>query len=137
MQPDPRREYERWMRQARQDLEDAEFNAQGGRYNLACFLSQQAAEKAIKAYLYLQGHQVVWGHSAAELVGDATTGDMEFATLKDRASLLDRFYIPTRYPNGLPGGIPSEAFNSRDAEEAIRAAGEIIAFVLRKGSPQA
>ncbi|MBC7248597.1 MAG: HEPN domain-containing protein [Actinobacteria bacterium] len=137
MQPDPRREYERWIRQARHDLDDAEFNAQGGRYHLACFLSQQAAEKAIKAYLYLQGHQVVWGHSAAELVGDAATGDMEFAALKDRASLLDRFYIPTRYPNGLPGGIPSEAFNAKDAEEAVRAAGEIITFVLRKGSPQA
>lgn len=137
MRPDARREYERWMKQAKIDLEDAEFNAQGGRYNLTCFLSQQAAEKALKAYLYLQGHQVVWGHSAAELVVDASDNDAEFSTLKDRASLLDRFYIPTRYPNGLPGGIPSEAFNARDAEEAVQAAEEIISFISRKSVSQA
>ena len=43
MRPDARKEYERWHRQATLDLEDAEYNAQGGRHNLACFLSQQAA----------------------------------------------------------------------------------------------
>lgn len=132
MRPDARKEYERWHRQATLDLEDAEYNAQGGRHNLACFLSQQAAEKALKAYLFLRGHQVVWGHSAAELVGDAALDDAEFAELKEKASLLDRFYIPTRYPNGLPGGIPSESFTARDSGEAMQAARDIIEFVSRK-----
>ena len=36
---------------------------------------------------------------------------------------LDRHYIPTRYPNRLPGGIPAEAF---DAEKALRQAVQII-----------
>lgn len=132
MRPDARKEYERWSRQASLDLEDAEYNARGGRHHLACFLAQQAVEKALKAYLYLQGHRVVWGHSAAELVKDAAEGDPEFSTLKDRAALLDRFYIPTRYPNGLPGGIPSESFMAKDSEEAMLAAREIISFVSRK-----
>ena len=129
MRPDHRREYERWMRQAEMDLDDARYNAKGRRYSLACFLSQQAAEKAVKAHLYGRGNELVWGHSVAELVDDASGADPEMESLKEKGSFLDRFYIPTRYPNGLPGGIPSESFHERDAEEAMRAAEEIIEAV--------
>jgi HEPN domain-containing protein len=31
----------------------------------------------------------------------------------------DKYYIPTRYPEALPGIIPSEAFDKDDAERAI------------------
>ena len=40
---------------------------------------------------------------------------------------LDRLYIPTRYPNGLTGGIPADAFNAVDASEAIAHAEGILA----------
>jgi len=50
--PDYLAEGARWLRQAEQDLDDARFLKEGGRHNLACFMGQQAAEKAIKAYLY-------------------------------------------------------------------------------------
>jgi HEPN domain-containing protein len=46
---------------------------------------------------------------------------------------LDRYYIPTRYPNGLPGGIPSRVFD--DPEEALEAsniARDIINFIKNK-----
>ena len=48
-------EAERWLAQARRDLDDARYAAAGERWNLACFLAQQAAEKALKAYLYACG----------------------------------------------------------------------------------
>ncbi|MBC7335125.1 MAG: HEPN domain-containing protein [Clostridia bacterium] len=57
----------RWLRQAEYDLDDAKFKADGKRYNVACFLCQQAAEKALKAYLISIGGDP-WGHSVAELV---------------------------------------------------------------------
>lgn len=133
MRLDAEKEYRRWLRQAESDLDDARYNAEGGRYSLTCFLSQQAAEKALKAYLYLQGNQLVWGHSVAELVDDASGADASFKELKEEGSFLDRLYIPTRYPNGLPGGIPSESFNEKDAEEAMRAAKDIIDAVASKG----
>jgi HEPN domain-containing protein len=91
------------------------------------------AEKALKAFLYLGGNQLVWGHSVAELADDASKADADFNALKEKGSLLDRFYIPTRYPNGLPGGIPSESFSAKDSEEAMRAAKEIIDTVASKG----
>ncbi|WP_445669640.1 HEPN domain-containing protein [Methanoculleus bourgensis] len=35
---------------------------------MTCFLAQQAAEKAIKAFLYLSEEERVLGHSAAGLL---------------------------------------------------------------------
>lgn len=38
-----------WMKQAERDLENAKYEMKGSFYEWVCFLSQQAAEKAIKA----------------------------------------------------------------------------------------
>ncbi|MGA2465854.1 MAG: HEPN domain-containing protein [Thermodesulfobacteriota bacterium] len=123
----------RWLLQAERDLDDAEFNLSGGRYNVACFLAQQSAEKALKAYLFSKGAEEVWGHSVAELCKDAQTFDPAFSQLDPKASPLDKYYIPTRYPNALPGGIPSEAFDENDAKNAIRLTKEVIDFVKSRG----
>lgn len=114
------------MRQAQQDIDDARYNQAGGRYHLACFLAQQAAEKALKGYLYAQGEEHVWGHSVADLVRQAAEHDARFAALISTGGGLDRHYIPTRYPNGLPGGIPAEAFDADDAEKALRQAQHVL-----------
>ena len=37
-----------------------------------------------------------------------------------------------RYPNGLPGGIPAEAFEKRDADRAIEIAEEVIKVIEKK-----
>jgi HEPN domain-containing protein len=104
-------EAERWLEQARRDLGDARYAAAGSRWNLACFLAQQAAEKALKAYLFSRGAEAVWGHSVAELCQDAAAHDAEFEAIRAEAAALDQYYIPTRYPNGLPGGIPADAYS--------------------------
>ena len=49
MRLDAEREYRRWLKQAEIDLDDARYSAQGGRYSLARFLSQQAAEDIVGA----------------------------------------------------------------------------------------
>jgi len=49
---------------------------------------------------------------------------------------LDKYYIPTRYPNGLPGGLPSEAFSRGDAEMAIAMAEKVLDFVRKRISPE-
>ncbi|MEN3187137.1 MAG: HEPN domain-containing protein [Atribacterota bacterium] len=41
----------RWLTQAQDEFDDAEFLRQRGRFYLALFHFQQAAEKARKAYL--------------------------------------------------------------------------------------
>ena len=47
----------------------------------------------------------------------------------DKAHVLDGFYVPTRYPNGHPEGAPFQHYGRLQSEEAIRYAGEIVAFV--------
>ena len=122
----------RWLRQAQQDLEDAEFTREGARFNLACFLGQQAAEKAIKAYLYFRGAEDVWGHSLIDLCEDAKIFEMFFDTIKSEARQLDKYYYITRYPEFLPGGIPSEAFDRVDADRAIELSQIVVDFVRER-----
>jgi HEPN domain-containing protein len=116
----------RWLEQARRDLDDARYAAAGARWNLACFLAQQAAEKALKAYHYARGAEAVWGHSVAELCQEAAAHDGAFADLAGEAAALDQYYIPTRYPNGLPGGIPADAYNRADGDRALALCARVI-----------
>jgi HEPN domain-containing protein len=119
---DPLREAERWVRQADVDLGAArrladDFSA------LACFHAQQAGEKALKAILYASGERVVLGHSLTELGAAVERRTSDYGPLRGEVAKLDRYYVPTRYPNGLPaGGDPSEAFDAEDARSAIRTA---------------
>lgn len=129
MKPEAIEEGRRWLLQAKQDLEDARYNLEGKRYHIACFLSQQSAEKALKAFLHAKGEEMVWGHSVAELCKRATSLDKDLEKIRRMAATLDKYYIPTRYPNGLPGGIPSEAFEKRDADRAIEIAEEVIKVI--------
>jgi HEPN domain-containing protein len=83
----PKAEAQRWLAQARSDLAYAELGAREGYHAQACFMCQQAAEKALKGlrdrFPLLSG-------------------------LREAAQQLDQYYVPTRYPNGLPGGVPAE-----------------------------
>jgi len=132
MQRDPEKEAARWLKQARRDLDDAIYNLEGARHNIACFIAQQATEKALKAFLILRGNQDPWGHSVAELCNDAAQIDSTFGDLLPVVAPLDKFYIPTRYPNGLPGGIPSDAFSQQDAETAVNTASTLIEHVGKR-----
>ena len=131
-----RNEAERWLRQAESDLAFAELGAREGFPAQACFTSQQAAEKALKAILYLSGARFVPGHSLVELLERATTGTDSLLHLRDSARQLDQYYIPTRYPNGLPGGVPAEVFSDAQAEDAVRRARDFIEAVRALLSPR-
>lgn len=61
-----------------------------------------------------------------ELLQRAEEADSDFEKVR-RAASLDQYYIPTRYPNGLPGGVPSRFYT--DPDEAHRAM-ELASMVL-------
>ena len=123
---DPQRRGERWLTQAEHDLEVANYDLQGGFYAAACFRAQQTAEKALKAFLIATAERVVLGHSVLELIQRCETYEVSFAPLRSKAGKLDRFYLPTRYPDSLPGGIPSEVFDKEDGEEGLRVAADVV-----------
>ncbi|HLA06370.1 MAG TPA: HEPN domain-containing protein [Anaerolineales bacterium] len=110
------READRWLEFARQDFRIAELAMKEGFYNQACFHSEQCVEKVLKAWMVENGKKIPRTHSMADLLtlipADAV-GDMSEEIL-----LLDRFYIPTRYPDALPGSLED---GMPDKDEAIEA----------------
>ena len=122
-----REESGRWLLQARADMKAAEGSLSLGSFEWACFQSQQAAEKALKAFWFYHSEDP-WGHSLVKLIQDYPdkTIKTELATLLPQAKMLDKLYIPTRYPNGLPGSTPSEVFTEAEARTAIDTAQELI-----------
>jgi HEPN domain-containing protein len=135
MKPEPRAEGRRWLVQAENDLRFAELASREGFFAQACFNSQQAAEKGLKAFLYARGAEQAIGHSVADLAAECARLEPEFSKLKARAAPLDQFYLSTRYPNSLPGGVPAEAFAAPDAERALDMAREVITAVKRRLAP--
>ncbi|MCK6539330.1 MAG: HEPN domain-containing protein [Anaerolineales bacterium] len=116
-------EAKRWWLTAQDDLEAAKALHEAQKFSHACFLSQQSAEKAVKA-LWFAIDSDPWGHSIQKLVMQFPQQDM----LNDvqnwilQAAYLDKYYIPTRYPNGLPDLTPSQVYTSQDSTQAIEKA---------------
>ena len=110
-----------WLRQSLAELEDAGELEERSRFYLALFLHQQATEKALKAYLYHQGEEELFTRSVQDLLELAIPYDKEFEEVS-KAKTLDRYYVPTRYPNGLAGDVPADFF---DDPEECRGAREL------------
>lgn len=113
------KEAKRWFEQALEDLKSAKILYENERYYLVCFISQQIVEKALKSVIYFNKEDLVLGHSVKKLADWAGTFDKRFTKLGEDVSILDSYYIPTRYPNGLPEGIPAEVFNKKAANDAL------------------
>lgn len=125
---DLRHEADRWYKQAENDLAFAKRGVEEGFYSQACFLCQQAGEKAVKALHYLSGKRVVLGHSIQKLLEELDPRFLRAKEFIEAGSRLDQYYIPTRYPNGLPDGAPFEAYSESQAREAVSYAEEILFF---------
>lgn len=69
------------------------------------------------------------GHSTYRLVEECEIHDARFAGLSAACKQLDRFYFPTRYPNGLPGGVPYEFFDETHARAALAALDTVLSLV--------
>jgi Uncharacterized conserved protein related to C-terminal domain of eukaryotic chaperone, SACSIN len=116
-----------WLDQAWRDWEHTRHDAAEGYHEWACFSAQQAAEKALKAlYQYLGGE--AWGHSIKRLLEELPPEMGVSPELIDCARILDRFYIPTRYPNGFDDGKPADYYTDADSQQAIRCAEAILRF---------
>jgi len=115
------------MKSAELTLESAKRDLEFGDYSWACFRTHQAVEKALKVFLRGLGRSRP-GHSLAylleyisEILSEKPLNDIEYV-----CSFLDKYYIPTRYPDAWVKGIPEEYFTQGEAEEAIKPALKII-----------
>ncbi len=114
-----------WLEQAKRDLKKAQLDLEYEYHEWACFTSQQAAEKALKA-LGLKIGLTLWGHSLTEMLSVISEKKSIPEEIQKKARLLDMYYIPPRYPNGFPAGKPGDYYTEDQAKEAISAARDII-----------
>ncbi len=128
---DPGAEAERWRRQAANDLAFARVALRERFYAQACFIAQQSAEKAVKAIAYGLGERTVLGHSLVTLISWYADRRPELSALRELGGILDQYYVPTRYPSGLAGGVPFEAFGETQAAAAVDAAARFVELAER------
>ena len=87
-------------------------------WNQVCFHAQQGVEKVLKAWLADRGETPPRTHKLIDLV--ALVGDTTLAGLADEVRILDRFYLPTRYPDALPGVLPEGLPRRLSTKESAR-----------------
>jgi HEPN domain-containing protein len=122
-------EANRWWRQAQSDFAFLPTVRQAGKYDTCCFLAQQTGEKALKAYLFQQGEELIFTHSIFKLCAMAAQYHPEFGPLQEQVKLLDFHYVEARYPNALEDVIPAEFYAEADATQAIAMAEAVMTLV--------
>lgn len=120
-----------WFKFAQEDLMVAKLSFDGKIYNQACFHSQQGIEKMLKGFLKTNDKNVPRVHSLAQLLTLCVEIDSNFETLRADCVKLDDYYIPTRYPDALPGMLPEGLPDEDDAQKAISILEEVIEFVTK------
>ncbi len=115
---------ERWLYFAREDLAAAQSVLASGIWNQVCFHSQQCVEKALKSALSQGPQPLPKTHSIAELV--ARLPQIVAAALPATTTDLDAYYVPTRYPDALPGMLPTGLPTESDAREAFNIAQQVL-----------
>jgi len=134
MKKPKKKEALRWFTHAKDEFTDADELRKRKRFYLALFHFQQSTEKALKAYLYLKvkSIEIFYTHSINDLINMVIELDRDFKELIS-VKKLDQYYIPTRYPNGLPGGIPSRYYDDpEEAETAMLLAKKVFDLVEKK-----
>lgn len=118
--------YRDWLRQSERDYASALVNHNSGLYEEACFESHQAAEKAIKAFLNHLGKERR-ERSLVYLL--AELGAQVPVNVKECAIYLDKHYVPSRYPDVYPEGIPADYYTVDDSKKCLECAEKLLNWV--------
>ncbi len=85
--------------------------------------------KALKAFLLDKVHQYLRTHRLVDLLGACGEIDSAFTDFLPDCIVIDQYYVPTRYPDAVPGGLPDGLPSKAEAEEAVGIAEKIMGFV--------
>ncbi len=118
---------EEWLVKA-----EGDFNAAGREvrvrknpaYHVACFLSQQSAEKYLKAFLEYHAQGIPRTHGLIDLLALCKQIDPSLEILRSDLLALERYAVRVRYP-----GAPAD---KEDAQSAYRAAQVVRAFLRQR-----
>ena len=119
--PDPvAEEALRWLRFSKEDLAIAQrlLTEQPSSPRHACFLFQQAAEKALKAALILEGIDFPFTHDLDALRNLFPHGSLIRVANSDLAELTE-WGVETRYPGDWPEPTEADAYIAETDARAV------------------
>ncbi len=118
-----------WLLMGKIDLKSAKASLKDKIYSSVCFHCQQAVEKALKAFLLHFESEVTKTHDLLLLLNRAVKYREKFNKFKKEVGFLNKFYIPTRYPDAFPGSLPEGLPQKEDALQALKNAKKIFAAI--------
>ncbi|MEM2964264.1 MAG: HEPN domain-containing protein [Candidatus Bathyarchaeia archaeon] len=123
----------RWLEQAEHNLKVAEHNFKANFYSDTCFMAEQTAQAALKAFIIYHRRRAIWEHSIQELARICSQYDKDFEEFIEYGKILDRYYIPTRYPDALASpAVPYKTYTEKDAREALNLVKKMVNKVSEK-----
>ena len=118
---------EDWFRKANGDLAFAKAGfKESGVPSVACFLSQQVAEKYLKGFLLSRNKEFKKTHNLMELAKKCALLDKNFEKIVENLKILNKYYKLTRYPDGI-----FIDYTVEDATEALELAEKITLFIKK------
>ena len=111
-----------WLDRAAEDLVVAQLLLEEEHFAHACFLSQQGVEKGLKSFLLYSTGAYPRTHRLVDLLAECMASDHSLGQFLSDCAIVDQFYIPTRYPDSIPGGLASGLPGKTEAKEAVEIA---------------
>jgi HEPN domain-containing protein len=134
MSPDPERcaEAREWLIRARHDLLAAHvlLGTQPALSDVAVYHCQQAAEKALKAFLFWHDRPFRKTHDLEELGAQCVALDASLDSLLDKTSTLTPYAWQFRYPG------PAIEPTTTEAAEAALLAEDVLNAVVQRLPPE-
>jgi HEPN domain-containing protein len=115
---------QQWLERALDDLDTAQLlynNYRPRKLEVSCYQCQQAAEKALKAYLTHMRHSFKFTHDLLELCVVCGSFDEGFRDLEEDCSDISHYATDARYPN-------KNEIDEAETKTALRKAERIVRF---------
>lgn len=116
-----------WLLFAENDLKTAKAALADDIPSNACFMAQQTVEKSLKGLIFSNEQDIPKTHDLLFLLRRG--GLTQF---KEECLFLDKFYMPTRYPDAVIGSLPEGLPDKTKAKQAVEYAEQILSFIKEK-----
>jgi HEPN domain-containing protein len=123
---------QRWLQKAAEDLAVARLVFEEDCLAHSCFLAQQCIEKALKAQLLAYTNAYPRTHKLVDLLGACENVELAIAQFRTDCMIVDQYYIPTRYPDSIPGSLPHGLLAQHEVVGATESAEKILQFTTQK-----
>lgn len=115
-----------WFIMAEIDLRAAKASFKDKIYSVVCFHTQQVAEKILKGLLLHYENEVPKTHDLLLLLNELLKYQPNVSSFKEDLEFLNKFYVPTRYPDAFPGSLPDGLPDKNDANRSLEIAEKIF-----------